>query len=194
MTLQEEKQALRKVLRVRELRMMEEYKIRTGGAIVAAILSMDAYQAAECVSCFVGTGAEVDTAPLLEDALRVGKRLCVPLCLGHGVMEMRRIRSLDELSPGTMGLLEPSPESERVQPEEIDFIVVPCLACDRQGNRMGRGGGYYDRYLPCVHGVRVSPCREFMLQDRLPTGPHDAPIEYVRSERGFYRQGVLYIL
>lgn len=192
MTVSEEKRTLRKALRTRELALSNEYQARSGAVIVNALLSMDAYQNADCVCCFVGTGPEIDTRPVLSDALSSGKRVCVPLCVGRGVMRMRRIASVNELSPGAFGIPEPSPDTPTVAPSDIDFLIAPCLACDRSGRRLGRGGGYYDRFLSDYRGASVLLCREAMLLDRVPTDSYDVIIPLVLSENGLYRNGVLY--
>ncbi|MBR3570854.1 MAG: 5-formyltetrahydrofolate cyclo-ligase [Oscillibacter sp.] len=191
MTIAEEKRALRKKLRAMEKSLSPDYRERSERAVVAALSSMEAYRNAESVCCFVGTGAEIDTRPFLQDALSSGKRLCVPLCAGRGVMQMRRVRSLDDLSPGAAGIPEPPPDAETAPPSAIDFLVVPCLACDRRGNRLGRGGGYYDRFLPEYGGAAVLICREALLQDSVPTETFDLRVPLVLSERGFYRDGRL---
>ena len=191
MTLSEEKRALRQRLRALEQSLSADYRERSGRAIVSALRRMDAYRGAECVCCFVGTGAEIDTRPLLEDALSAGKRVCVPLCTGRGVMEMRRISSLDDLTPGALGIPEPSADAPKVSPPEIDLLVIPCLACDRAGRRLGRGGGYYDRFLSDYRGASVLVCREALLQDSVPVEAHDIAPALVLSERGFYRDGTL---
>ncbi len=191
MTAADEKRALRRRLRVLEQSLSADYRDRSGRAIVSALLSMEAYRAAEYLCCFVGTGPEIDTRPLLRAALSARKRVCVPLCTGRGVMDARRISSLDELSPGALGIPEPSPDAPLVSPADIDFLIVPCLSGDRAGNRLGRGGGYYDRFLRACRGVSVLICREAMLQDSIPTEPHDVRLSLVLSERGVYRDGAL---
>ncbi len=191
MTVAEEKRALRQRLRVLEQSLSADYRDASGRAIMKALRRMDAYCKAKCLCCFVGTGAEIDTRPLLEDALSVGKRVCVPLCTGRGVMEMRRISSPDDLAPGLLGIPEPPPDTPKVCPSEIDFLVIPCLACDRAGNRLGRGGGYYDRFLPEYHGAAVLVCREALIQDSIPMEAHDVAPLLVLSERRLYRDGTL---
>ena len=191
MTVSEEKRALRRRLRTLEQSLTADYRARSGRAIIEALLCSDIYRDAECLCCFVGTGAEIDTRPLLRDAFAQGKRVCVPLCKGRGVMEMRLIPSLDALSPGMMGIPEPPPDTPTVGAAEIDLLIIPCLACERAGNRLGRGGGYYDRFLQGYRGAAVLICREAMLQDSVPMEPHDVSLSLVLSERGFYRNGRL---
>ena len=187
----DEKRVLRKKLKALEQSLSADYRESSERVIVASLLSMEAYRNAESVCCFVGTGYEIDTRPLLRDAFSNGKRVSVPRCIGRGVMDMRRIASLDELTPGMMGILEPSADAGIMEASEIDFLIVPCLACDRRGNRLGRGGGYYDRFLSRYDGASVLICREALLQVSVPMERYDFPIPLVLSERGLYRNGTL---
>ena len=86
MTKQEEKQRLRRTMRTLERQLPEKYKAASSRAICAHLLAMPEYQAASAVFCFVGTAREIDTRPILADALAAGKRLSVPRCTGPGVM------------------------------------------------------------------------------------------------------------
>ena len=107
MTRQEEKQRLRRTMRALERQLSEKYKAASSSAICAHLLAMPEYQAAGTVFCFVGSEREIDTRPILEDALAAGKRLCVPLCTGPGIMELRQVTALDQLVPGAYGIPEP---------------------------------------------------------------------------------------
>ena len=187
MTVSDEKRVLRNKLKALEKTLSADYRQSSERSVIASLSRMESYKNAQSVCCFVGTAYEIDTRPLLLDALSNGTRLCVPRCIGRGVMDMRRVRSLDELAPGTMGILEPSADAEIVAASDIDFLVVPCLACDRRGNRLGRGGGYYDRFLSEYGGASVMICREALLQDSIPMEPFDKTVPLVLSESGLYR-------
>ena len=189
MTVSDEKRVLRNKLKALEKTLSADYRQSSERSVIASLSRMESYKNAQSVCCFVGTAYEIDTRPLLLDALSNGKRLCVPRCIGRGVMDMRRVRSPDELSPGMMGILEPSADAEIVAASDIDFLIVPCLACDRSGNRLGRGGGYYDRFLSGYGGASVTLCREAMLQDSIPMEAFDLPVPLVLSERGLYQNG-----
>ncbi|MDO4316153.1 MAG: 5-formyltetrahydrofolate cyclo-ligase, partial [Oscillospiraceae bacterium] len=152
MTKQEEKQRLRRTVRGLETQLSPRYQAESARAIAAHLLAMPEYQAAGTVFCFVGCGREIDTRPILEDALAAGKTLCVPLCTAPGIMELRRIAGLDELAPGAYGIPEPPAGAPAVAVDEVDFAVLPCATCDRFGHRLGRGGGYYDRFLARYRG------------------------------------------
>lgn len=190
MTKQEEKQRLRRVVRGLEERLSPRYLALSGQAITARLLAMPEYQAAGTVFCFAGAGREVDTRPILEDALAGRKTLCLPLCTGPGQMEPRRITSLEQLVPGTFGIPAPPADSPLIQVDEVDFAILPCVTCDRAGRRLGRGGGFYDRFLSHYRGGSVLLCRERLIREEIPVEPHDYPVPWVLTERGLYEDGV----
>ena len=64
-----------------------------------------------------------------------------------GIMELRQITSLDQLTPGAYGILEPPADSPAIEADGVDFAVLPCLSCSHSGHRLGQGGGFYDRFL-----------------------------------------------
>ena len=189
MTRQEEKQQLRRTVRALERALSPGYRERSARSIAAHLLAMPEYRAARAVFCFVGTAREIDTRPILEDALAAGKTLCVPLCTGPGVMELRRIRALMDLRPGAYGIPEPPADSPAVPVDDVDFAVLPCLTCNRLGHRLGKGGGYYDRFLSAYRGGSVLLCRERLLREEIPLEPHDYPVPWVLTERGLYEDG-----
>lgn len=189
MTRQEEKRQLRRIARDLESRLSVPYRLKADRSIAAHLLAMPEYRSAETVFCFVSTAHEIDTRPILEDALTAGKKLCVPLCVGAGVMELRRVTSLDQLSPGFHGILEPPAGSPLVLPDDVDFAILPCLTCNHLGQRLGYGGGYYDRFLAHYRGGTVLLCRELLIRDEIPVEPHDYPVPWVLTERGLYEDG-----
>lgn len=189
MTRMEEKQQLRRTMRALEAGLSARYKEESSRAIAGYLLAMPEYQEAGTVFCFVGTDREIDTRPILEDALAAGKRLCVPLCTGKGIMELRQVTDLRQLVPGAYGILEPPADSPLVSVDEVDFAVLPCLTCNHLGQRLGRGGGYYDRFLSHYRGGTVLLCREKLIREEIPLEPHDYPVPWVLTERGLYEDG-----
>lgn len=189
MTRTEEKQQLRRTMRALEAGLSARYKEESSRAIAGHLLAMPEYQEAGTVFCFVGTDREIDTRPILEDALVAGKRLCVPLCTGKGIMELRQVTDLRQLVPGAYGILEPPADSPLVSVDEVDFAVLPCLTCNHLGQRLGRGGGYYDRFLSHYRGGTVLLCREKLIREEIPLEPHDYPVPWVLTERGLYEDG-----
>lgn len=190
MTRQEEKQQLRTIIRRMEAALDPAYKAASSRNIAHRLLAMPEYQEAQTVFCFAGTAHEIDTRPILEDTLSSGKILCVPLCTAPGVMEPRQITSLEQLTPGTFAIPEPPEAAPRIPVDAIDFAVLPCVTCNCLGQRLGHGGGYYDRFLSQYRGGTVLLCRERLLRQEIPVEPHDYPVPWVLTERGLYEDGI----
>lgn len=186
-----EKRSARKQARAQMDSLGADYRSNADAAITDAITSSTWWQDAQTVFCYVSLPSEVSTRALLEDALSTGKRLCVPLCTGPSDMELHQITSLDDLHPGTMGILEPDPSSPEIDPWEVFLTVVPCVACTRMGIRLGKGGGYYDRFLAGYRGLSVIPSYERMLQYSLPAGQYDMAVPLVVTEQGVHHFGRL---
>lgn len=180
---------MRRAYRGRIAGLTEEYIDFSNRAILQHLLTLAQYEAAKTVFCYVSVGREVDTRAFIAQALRDGKRVCVPRCEKNGVMHAHRIASLQDLHPAPMHLWEPAPTAPLVPPGEIDLVVAPCLSCDKTGTRLGQGGGYYDRYLPLTGAFTVCLCRGALLATTLPRGAHDALLPCVATEQGaFYTQ------
>lgn len=186
-----EKQRLRQELRHRATALPPEYFQNAGALISARLLRLREYRQAKTVLAFAGTALEPNTEPFLRQALREQKRLALPLCTAPGRMEARLVSTLEDLRPGSYGILEPKPECPLLPPEEISFAVIPCVACDRFGNRLGHGGGYYDRYLSLYTGPAALVCPEALLQPSIPMGPLDRQVPLVVTEKDVFRNGSL---
>lgn len=155
--------------------------------ISAHVLEHESYRRAECVFVYVSTSQEIDTRALLRAALSAGKTVCVPLCGAAGEMTARQITSLDELRPGAYGIDEPSAATREILPDAIDLVLVPALACDKQGYRLGYGGGYYDSFLCRTGAVRVALCAEKRLVESLPHTALDQRCHWIITERQVLR-------
>lgn len=143
---------------------------RMGQRICTRLFARPEWQAADTVLCFVPLPTEPDIFPALERALAEGKRLAVPRVLAEGRMEWVRLTAPDVLRPAAYGIREPAEgtvlDSAAFGPDTL--ALVPCLAADRNGVRLGRGGGYYDRFLAQYKGRRLLVCPEALLADSLP--------------------------
>ena len=180
----EEKNALRRRMKAAREGWENAYRQSADAAIAQHVRKSAVWRAAGTVFAYVSVGCEVDTRALIEAALKEGKRVCAPRCLGKGRMEAREIAALGALVPAAYGLLEPAEDAPLVPPEEIDLILVPCLAADRNGHRLGYGGGYYDRFLENAAKPSICLCRRRALLDGVPHAEHDATVAAVATEAG----------
>lgn len=180
----ERKNALRRELVEVERAMPPAEKQTSDRAILCHVLSTSAYQNARTVFCFVGREDEIDTRPLLERVLADGKRLCVPLCVGKGIMECRAVTDLSRLACGRYGIWEPPADAPLVIREDIDLTIVPCVGAASDGRRLGRGGGYYDRFLSGYRGRTLLLCRGVLLREDIPREPHDILVPHLVTEEG----------
>ncbi|MDO4981937.1 MAG: 5-formyltetrahydrofolate cyclo-ligase [Eubacteriales bacterium] len=186
-TVSEEKKALRRLIKTRRNALSDDHRKAADETITSLLLSSDEYASAQCVFAFVGTNGEVDTSELLRSAIADGKRLCVPLCIGDGIMEAREIKALDELSEGAYGIPEPDGNAPLVDITQIDLAVIPCVSCSHDGKRLGHGGGYYDRFLEGYTGKTVMLCYEELTEEHIPIEDHDRTILPVITESGVFR-------
>ena len=184
-----EKKRLREWAKARRGMLSPEEKRQGNAAACRRVWGLAAYQKAKTVFCYVATGGEIDVTELFRQAWKDGKRVAVPKCGKNGQMDAREITSLSSLSAGRYGILEPEEDAPVVPPEEIGLAVIPCLACDRRGYRLGYGGGYYDRYLPKTKCPAVMLCRRHLLREDIPVEDHDVKMDYLVTEKGIVRCG-----
>ena len=160
------------------------YCERADAAICATVGESELYQKAGTMFCYIGTDREIDTKALLLRALADGKRLALPLCVGKGIMEAREIRSLDDLVSGKFGIPAPGEHCPVIEPEEFDLVIVPCSTGNEKGQRLGYGGGFYDRYLGKTTCPKVLLCRKALVKADIPVEEHDLIMDYFVSENG----------
>ena len=163
-------------------------RAEAAAAACAHLSALAPYRSAAAVLWYVSMPSELATSPAIEAALTEGKRVAVPWCDGDD-LGLWRLESLSELEPGTWGIPEPplsrrrEPE-RRVAPEALEFVVVPGLAFDRRGRRLGHGKGYYDRLLARSAAVRAGLCYGAQVFPEVPAGPRDAVMDWLVTERG----------
>jgi 5-formyltetrahydrofolate cyclo-ligase len=159
-------------------------------AIVAELTAMAELREATTVMCFASFRTEVDTGPLLDWCLRHGKRLALPRVTGPRTLECRLVTDTQrDLEPGSWGILEPVDRLSALDPGEIDCVIVPGSAFDREGGRLGYGGGFYDAYLRLLRPdvPRVAGAFACQLCDEVPMEGHDLRIDALVTEEGVLR-------
>jgi 5-formyltetrahydrofolate cyclo-ligase len=152
------------------------------------ILSLEELEHARTVASYSAVGYEVPTDGLRHALEDRGVRVALPR-VAEGALVLHQIAPGQTPSPGYRGIPEPDADHPRVSPEEIDLFVVPGVLFDRLGNRLGRGGGHYDRLLAAARpdANRVGLCYADHVVDSVPVEPWDAPVDVVVTDREVIR-------
>ncbi|MCL4191484.1 MAG: 5-formyltetrahydrofolate cyclo-ligase [Thermoguttaceae bacterium] len=157
------------------------------------VFELNVYGQAGTVMTYIGVGDEVETRPFLARLSADQKRIVVPYCRG-GLLGLFRLNAVDELAPSTFGLLEPKRElrtlpERQVPADELDLLIVPGLAFDRRGGRLGHGKGYYDKLLGNLRpdAVAIGVAFECQILPAVPMLPHDVAMDLVATESALYR-------
>lgn len=159
---------------------------KIGAAITEKVLQLDEYKKAETVYLYYPVRNEADISRLIQVSLETGKKVLMPKVLNDTDMEFYQIKSLNDLQEGYMGIFEPREELEPYAlHNEKSFMVVPGVAFDKAGGRIGMGKGYYDRYINS-HDISVTcgVCAGFQLlnDEKIPADEHDRYMDYIVTE------------
>jgi 5-formyltetrahydrofolate cyclo-ligase len=186
------KQALRERMLTRRRAMSARTLAESAGALRDVLLGDDEVAAARTVACYVSVGGEPGTGPLLDELERRGTETLLPVLRPDDDLDWARYTGAEGLAPASRGLLEP-----RARPLGVSavgratVVMVPALAVDRRGRRLGRGGGSYDRTLAHLVGTPalvVALLHHGELLDLpIPTEPHDRPVHAVATPSGIVR-------
>ena len=154
--------------------------------LAAKLFSFEPFRKAGLVAFYVSLAEEVDTRSLIDRAFRLGKRIAVPKCdLKKRRLEFYEIKSRKELKKGVLGIPEPTADPAwRVRPRQFDCVLVPGIAFDRRQNRLGRGAGFYDRFLKRVpkRTFKIGLGFSFQIVPRVPTEAHDVRLDAVMTD------------
>jgi 5-formyltetrahydrofolate cyclo-ligase len=182
--MKEIKRQLRREIRAKINAFPAQYIEESDAAIAERVCAMPEFIRAKTIFTFYSIGREPDTHRIIRRALDMGKTVSLPVCFKGGIMEARAIKDIGELRESQMmGLMEPLDSTHVVAPEEIDFIVVPALAYDEAGYRVGYGGGYYDRFLARTKAYTVGITREALMMEEVPREAHDIPVQCIVTEK-----------
>ena len=175
------KAEIRSVMRAMRRVLPESEQEIAASAVDERLAGFEPYRSARVVMAYMACRGELSLKKAIERVWADKKTLVLPRCEADGIMTARRVASLNDLSPGAYGLLEPGASCEIMDPAQIDLILVPGVAFDRAGHRLGQGAGYYDRFLLKTQAVRVGMCHDFALLDHVPAMEHDIPMDYVMT-------------
>lgn len=164
--------------------MPEAQRAEKSEKIIATLFALPEFHAARTILFYASIGSEVKTHHAIQRALSIGKRICLPRVNRERLeLELYEVRDLGELRPGVFGIPEPIPErSVRVQPGELELVVVPGIAFTERGHRLGYGMGYYDALLRQVSCPTIALAYELQLIPAIPLGPHDVNVHKIVTE------------
>lgn len=181
---EEEKKILRqKAIEIRG-GIAKEQRENWDAAMYSYILSSSFFLKAKSIFTYVSMKEEPNTGEIIETAWSMGKKVFVPSCIPgkERRMEAVEISSWEELSPGTMGILEPEKSAEGRKERSFSLMLIPCVMADKRGGRLGHGAGYYDRFLASAEGLKLCLCYEAFLYSKVPMDEKDIFMDYVLTE------------
>ncbi|PTC12853.1 5-formyltetrahydrofolate cyclo-ligase [Bacillus wiedmannii] len=184
--MREEKVRLRKQI-IEHMNSLSEERYTTLSEQIAFLLyAQKEWAEAKTVGITLSMENEVNTYAIIEKAWEEGKKVVVPKCNKETrTMSFRQISNFDQLEIVYMNLREPIPaRTEEVNADDIDLQIVPGVAYTERGERIGYGGGYYDRYLLHYKGKTLSLAYSFQIVEHIPVEPFDKNVEKIITEKG----------
>ena len=191
------KKRLREKLLKRRDSIPPEQKALQETSIEKRLFELDNFKKANSILMYVSFRSEVNTRKFLDDIHKMGKKLILPLVdARHKVLKLYEVKDNSELAPGYMGIPEPDVrENRRVTIKDIDLVVIPGTGFDIQGNRLGYGGGYYDRLLgyeskqlaEVEHIPTVALAFEEQIGEEIPAEPHDIQVDMIITDKRLIR-------
>ena len=171
-----DKKELRRTIRERKRAMTEEEIVSRSEKLGVLFAQSEAYKAAKTIYGYLPYNQEVRTVPMLEQALRDGKRVAVPKVYGDE-LKFLYLDDLTKVSKGYAGIPEPIAD-EPVADDKTALVLMPGLAFDPAGHRIGYGGGFYDKFLAAEpNHPTLALCYEFQMLPELHTEEHDIPVD-----------------
>lgn len=185
---------LRRRIRDQRDRLSPQARRAAAEATLARVLATAAWREAKTVLLTLAFGSELSTDPLAEATLAAGKRLVLPRVDPTArMLDLFFVEDAGrQVAPSSLGIREPIPElCQPAAPELVDCVVVPGLAFDRNGGRLGYGGGYFDRLLPRLRAdaLRIAVAYSLQVVENVPRAPHDLGVDLILTEAGAIRVG-----
>ncbi|SPE57247.1 5-formyltetrahydrofolate cyclo-ligase [Verrucomicrobia bacterium] len=187
--IQQAKAALRQEVCARLKQMSSADRLAGSARARALLLQQPEWRNAQSILFFAPLPEEVDLWPLVEEALAAGKTVALPRFeAAHGHYSACQVRNLArDLKPGQFGIREPVNTCPQLVLNLLDFILVPGVAFDLQGRRVGRGRGFYDRLLGVLRGVTCGVAFDEQIVEAIPVEPHDAVVTYILTPTRWVR-------
>lgn len=155
-------------------------------SIFNQLINLNSYINAETIHIYVSNSEnnEVDTTQIIQHSLLNGKKVVIPKVVNDGLLEHFEIKSTNNLKKNQWGILEPI-SGEEVDIEELNMIIVPMVAGDRQRNRLGYGKGFYDRFLVKSNAFKIGLLYDLQIHgEELPVESFDIPLDLLLTQSG----------
>lgn len=186
--LRAEKKALRSKIIADRCKLTDNYRQRASNRMMTVFCALPDFKEPRKVLCYASMADEVQIRPLMEKWLSLGVTVALPHITGKGQMEAVSFTDFDSLVEGEYGILTPDLEKgEIIPPDELDLIIVPGIAYDTRGERLGMGGGFYDAYLArATKAKRIALAFSCQLVAKIPMEAHDVLVHKIITEQGIY--------
>ena len=189
MTIFDDKRALRRKILDERKNINIVKKEEMDNKILDKLYESEYYRKSKKIFIYISYDSEINTKGIINKALEDNKKVYVPRTeFKNRLMDAVEIMSLDNLVESDFGILEPSIKEPYIDPNELDLIVVPGVAFDKQGGRMGYGAGFYDRYFKKISEdnikkvMKVALAYEFQTLEKVPMNDHDIPVDCIITE------------
>lgn len=152
------------------------------------LITSDLYKEANSIFIYLSFGSEIETKNIINKAIEDKKKVYIPKIYKEDKsMKAIRLKSYNDLKENSMGILEPIDDSDYINKNDIDLILVPGVVFDFNGNRIGYGGGYYDRYLKDIKEIRnkLVLAYDFQIVDLIKPESHDVVFDYIITNTKF---------
>lgn len=182
------KKTIRRIIIKKRDELDKKTKIDYDSRIKKSLMRNSLFLEADNIFIYVGFGSEINTSAYIEEFLKLQKNILIPRTeIKTRKMEAVQIQDLNDLVMDDYGILEPRSDKEIFQKEKIDLIILPGVCFSEYGDRIGYGGGYYDRYLKTLSDSipKIALCYEFQIDNDIESEKHDVKADYIITEDRF---------
>lgn len=185
MSIIDEKKSLREIIRAKKKSLSLKERDSLSGKITANLTREPFFQTDEITLLYASMPEEVQLYDLMKFMISMGRKIAVPFIPEKGTMRAAELVSTDDLTADKLGILTVREDKRKIiPPEKIGLIIVPGVAFTKKGERLGMGGGYYDKYLKENRppALRVALAFDFQVVDKIPTENTDEKVDYIVTE------------
>jgi len=178
------KEELRKEIKSKRDRLSTYEILKRSNEILAKLKELDDFINSKVIACYISFGSEVYTHGLIKEYVNK-KDILVPVVdKKNKALLLSHLKDWKELDSGTYGILEPKNDFLRVRSyNEVELVIVPGIVFDEKGNRIGYGGGYYDRLLKRIDAKKIALAYDFQVMERIPNEEHDVRMDMIITEK-----------